>query len=352
MHRRSAEDRGRWGHWLILFAIATALCFAAAELMARAYWRIGFGVPFLHPEHILYAFYPELRMVDDARPSRFDKHYDILLLGASTLHPEWGHVEQDLIEQLAYEGRRDVRVFNLAKPAQTSRDSLLKYRALDPALFDLVIFYDGINEVRANNVPPRLFRDDYGHYAWYEAVNALAGYHRKASLALPYTLRYLAVAMRQLLRPDDYVATDIPRREWLDHGKVPRSAEPFERNIGDILDLASARGDKVMLMTFAVYAPQNYSFEAFKEKRLDYGLHLVPLELWGRREHVLATVARHNEVIRKLAAKHPEVLFVDQATLMAGHPRYFNDPCHLTASGALAFVNNIVAVLVPEHGPD
>ena len=93
----------------------------------------------------------------------------------------------------------------------------------------------------------------------------------------------------------------------------------------------------MLLMTFATYVPEDYSLEAFEAKRLDYGLHLTPLEVWGTREHVLETVAVHNEIVRSLAAQHAGVLFVDQAKLMAGVPRYFNDPCHVEAAiGSIA----------------
>ena len=63
-------------------------------------------------------------------------------------------MEMELREQLAYLGQRNVRIFNLAMPAHTSRDSWLKYAALRDARFDLVIFYHGINEARVNNAPP------------------------------------------------------------------------------------------------------------------------------------------------------------------------------------------------------
>jgi hypothetical protein len=97
----------------------------------------------------------------------------------------------------------------------------------------------------------------------------------------------------------------------------------------------------------AIYVPADYSREAFDAKRLDYGLHLSPIELWGRREDVLATVARHNEIVRGLASRHDGVLFVDQASLMGGSARYFNDPCHLTVEGSARFAEHLVPVVLP-----
>src|SRR5215471_18610955 len=338
---------GGWRARLILFLISALLCIVSAEVAARAFWRFRHGVPFGNPSHILYAYYPELKRVDKERPTHGDAFYDILFLGESTLDKNWGEVEQNLLEQLAYKGHRNVRIFNLAKPAHTSRDSWLKYAALGEARFELVVFYEGINEARANNAPPDIFREDYAHYFWYKIVNTLAPYHGTAWFALPYTLRYLAFNMQYALTKDRYVPKHAPRKDWLQYGRNPRSAVSFKHNLGAILDLAARRGDRVLLMTFATYVPEDYSLEAFKAKRLDYGLHGTPIEMWGTREHVLETVAVHNEIVRSLAAQHAGVLFVDQANLMAGNPRYFNDPCHFTAVGSSKFVEYLLMGLLP-----
>lgn len=340
-----ADHRTRSGNWrsgLILFCLSALLCVGAAEVAARAFWRLFYGVPLRHPGRILYAYYPELNRVDAGQPTRGDEYYDILLLGGSTLHKDSGSVQRVLWEQLVYNGLRKVRIFNLAMPAHTSRDSWLKYAALGKARFDLVIVYDGLNEARANNVPPELFQEDYGHYSWYEIVNALAPYHGTASFALPYTLRYLVIRIHQTLMSDRYVPTDRPRPDWIHHGEDLRSAASFKHNLDAILSLALKRADRVVLMTFALHVPKDYSLEAFRAKRLDYVLHVSPIELWGKREHVLAAVASHNEIIRSLASAHPEVLFVDQATLMNGSSRYYNDPCHFTVAGSEQFVENLL----------
>jgi hypothetical protein len=41
------------------------------------------------------------------------------------------------------------------------------------------------------------------------------------------------------------------------------------------------------------------------------------------------------------------VLFVDQARLMTGSARYFNDACHFTVAGSSKFVENLLPVLLP-----
>jgi hypothetical protein len=153
--------------------------------------------------------------------------------------------------------------------------------------------------------------------------------------------------VRQALTRDRYVPAGLPSKQWVQYGRNPRSAVSFRRNLEAILALAVRRGDRVMLMTFATYVPENYSLEAFEAKRLDYVLHLKPVEEWGRREDVVNAVAVQNEAVRSLAARHDGVLLVDQARLMAGTPRYFNDPCHLTVAGASKFAENVVAAVRP-----
>jgi len=353
--RRHGIRQGGWRAGLVLFFLSALLCVVTAELTARLFWRIWYGVSLLKPGEILYAYYPELRTVGDLPgalraaaerpPAHTDEFYDILFLGGSVLHRDWSSVELELREQLAHGGRRNVRIFNLAMPAHTSRDSLLKYAALDKARFDLVIFYHAINETRANNIPPDIFQQNYGHYSWYEWVNALAPYHGTAVLALPYTLRYLVLSARQVVMKERYLSTYRVPEHWVHHGREFKSAASFQQNLRAVLDLAAERGDRTLIMTFATYVPENYSFEAFKQKRLDYGLHRAPIEWWGPREQVLAAVDAHNEIVRRTAAQRPNVVFVDQASLMQGSPRYFNDPCHFTVLGSTRFVENILKVL-------
>lgn len=100
-------------------------------------------------------------------------------------------------------------------------------------------------------------------------------------------------------------------------------------------------------MTFAAHVPQDYSADAFEAKRLDYELHLSPIELWGRPEDVPSTLARHSAVVRSLADRYPEALFVDQARLMDGSARYFNDVCHLTVEGSVRFAENLLPEVLP-----
>jgi len=338
-------SRPRWHVVLGAVVAMLALGAIALEVAARAYWRIEYQLSFRRPNHVLYAFYPELKAVDDVRPRRGDGYFNVLMLGGSALHHTWGEVEPALAEQLDVAGLRNVRIFNFGVPAHTSRDSWLKYSAIDNARFDLVIVYDGINDTRTNNVPPELFRDDYSHYSWYGLLNAVAPSHGRATFALPYTLRYAIASARQAMAPNRYVPTHEPTASWVQYGGNLLSVSAFEQNVNRLIAIAAERGDPLMLMTFASWVPDNYSREAFIQKRLDYRLHRLPLELWGRREHVMAALAAHNEVVRRAAAGHRDILFVDQARLMTGSARNFDDPFHLTIDGSMTFAKHIVEAL-------
>lgn len=326
---------------------ALAVCAALLELFARGFFWLHDGVPRGAPDRLLEALYPEIAPLRESPPERGDAIQDVLLLGGSVLHESWGQVEAQLLEQLARAGIRDVRVHNLAQAAHTTRDSLVKYAALGAAHFDLVIVYHGINDARANNAPAELFRDDYSHLPWYGLVNAVAPSDGRAKLALPAALHLAAARLRQLLQPGRYAGGDRPRPDWLHYGATPRSAAAFEANLAAILDLAAERAERVVLATFALHVPPDYSLEAFREKRLDYLLFYSPIELWGERPHVVAAVEAHNAAIRRLAARAPGTVLVDQDRLLPRGARFFNDPCHLTVEGSEVFARHLVDAILP-----
>lgn len=330
---------------LLALLLTAVICIIAAEITARAIWSRRCGVPFYHPGRVLLAFYPEMRKVIKATPNHEDVFFNVLLLGGSLMVRRWGTVEQAISEQLAAQGYKNARIFNLCGAGHTSRDILLKYAALDRARFDLVIFSLPINDARANNVPPDLFSQDYGHFFRYETLNAMARYHGNTAFALPYSLHYLALHMCYLLKKDRYIPFGIPRQEWLEYGMIPQNDEVVRNNLSAILDLANSRGDRLVTMTFAAYDPSGYSSEAFEEKRLDFALHLLPFEIWGKREHVVAALKLGNETLRALATGRDGVVLVDQDRLMPRSARYFNDPVHLTVIGSFLFAENLVSAL-------
>jgi hypothetical protein len=270
----------------------------------------------------------------------------VLLLGASTLHPDFGPIDLMLKERLTRELRRPVRVHNLAEAGHMSRDSVLKYRAVGPVRFDLVVVYDSINETRANNCPPEVFQPDYSHFGWYLSANAVADAHGRARWALPMTCRFLVSVCQRLLWSDRMVSRGDPRPDWLPYGQTVRSADSLKANLVEILGMAHEREEPLVLMTFATHFDPRYDRQRFKQLGLDYCLHISPTDIWGPADQVRNAVSVHNRVIVDLAQAHPDVVFVDQEAGLEKTAVNFNDACHFTAHGCEIFVNALVDELL------
>jgi hypothetical protein len=322
------------------------LILLSLELASRLFWTVRHGVSFFSP-NLLYAFYPELEPV--ASPSHDDSEdpIDILLLGGSVFHEDFSTVPSVLRRRLEAKTGRPVRIHNLARAAHTSRDSRLKYELLEDRRFDLVLFYHGINEARANNSPPAMFRDDYSHYSWYASIGRLQAHRESRYLVLPYTLVYLWSAVSEGIGLSKHVSTQSPRPEWLVHGRQVKTERSFRMNLERILERAEERGEPVLLMTFATHVPPDYAHRLFIRRELDYSSHALPIELWGVPAHVQDAVRKHNAIVEKLAREH-ETLFVDQDRLIPKTRENFNDVCHLTPRGGREFVENIEGVVL-EH---
>lgn len=312
-----------------------------AELTARAYLAVFLGASFWRPSEVIDHFYPELREVRLAAISREDPSYDVLVLGASVM--VLGDIQELLQRGLEKKLGREVRIHNVSANGHTTRDSWLKYARLGDQRFDLVLVYHAVNEVRANNCPPELFRADYSHYSWYARLDALD--EGKSFLAAPVVSRLSWVSLRDALGLSDYVPTHFPRTQWLDYGATIKTGPAFAANLGRILSLAAERGDPLVLMTFAHYLPANYSLPLFRQRKLDYSGHLFPAELWGRPENVVRGMEEHNRVIRALHAQHPETLFVDQEGLIPKDGRHFGDICHLAEKGCRRWVANLISII-------
>ncbi len=328
--------------------LSLAILLVGSEVASRAYWWMAHGVDPARPDQLLEAVYPELRLASAAAAPCATDCLRVLLLGGSVLDPRWSRVPEQ-IEAGLRARTTEPRIVNLAVPGHSSRDSLLKYRAidLDPELrdlrFDLVLFYHGINETRANNVPPDRFRPDYGHYAWYERVNALAP-AGDARFFLPATLRWARVLLRQALQPDAYVPIQAPRPEWLQFGNEARSAASFRANLEEVVAIAERRGEPLALSTFAVWRPADYSLERFEAHSLDYSGHFVPIELWGEPDHVMAAVEAHNREVVEVAGNHSRILFLDLAGELPGGGEWFCDVCHLTEGASARLVDGILGL--------
>lgn len=324
----------------ILCALSTLLLF---EISSRAVLTIKMQVPFFRPGEILYVFYPKLKELRNVVSGKNNEYFDILLLGGSTLHPDYGNIEELLATNLESRNGSIVRIFNLASPGFSSLDSYSMYKRLVNRKFDLVVLYDGLNEVRANNCPPDIFKDDYSHYAWYESIKIFDSHKEIDLISLPYHLHQLIVTIKRQSDPSKYVPANEPKPEWAQYGCDIKTELSFKENYIKILEIAKNKKEAVLLMTFASYIPDSYNYQNFLDRLLDYGEHESPVELWGNPDCVTNGLAVHNEVVRELAAIYRnQVIFVDQNQWLPKEGLYFDDICHLTDLGCAVFADNIM----------
>jgi hypothetical protein len=321
------------------------------ELVCRAFWMFDRRAPLLSPRILWYAYYPQLRStgVEKAAEGRSADTFDILILGGSTISENYGTIGTRIRDAYKKQTGKTVRLFNLAYPAHNSRDSMLKYRWLADQHFDLVVAYDGVNDTRMNNTPPGLFRDDYSHCLWYRCVNRLDEHPDLNRLALPFTMQHLTDRIYEEAGLEWCASRLNPTEETTKYGSDVRTHTTFQRNLEELVETAKKRQERIVVMTFAYYVPDNYSLEACEAGTLDYATPTkTPIEIWGTPENVVQALKQQNVAVRELAKRHPEAVFVDQERLMTRTGKNFVDCCHFTDPGCVEFTGYILAALAAQ----
>jgi hypothetical protein len=218
-----------------------------------------------------------------------------------------------------------IEVLGAALREHTSQSSVYKYELLSPYNFDYVLLYDGINDLWANHVSEKDFREDYSQ------LNAFYNHN--------FPLSHSIIA-RVIYRRFIYHA---PRRVL--GGAGFRSIKVLERNIQTLVDRMRKDGAVPILMTFAWHIPDNYTLKAFREHTLGYNnpdrYEEWPVEGWGTVAHVKEGLRRTNESINSLAAREG-ILLIDQEALMRSKSQLYTDVCHFSDEGTDVFIDNIV----------
>lgn len=331
---------------LLLGVLTFLLVFAFVELTIRTTLALRYDYPFFTPRHIMYTYYPEVKPVLAADIKKNNNSFNVLLLGASVLLSADGALAKELQKGLARNlPEKKVQVYNVAASAHTSLDSWYKYQLLKNKKFDLVIFYHGINETRANNCPPEVFRPDYSHYAFYQETNLLMRHPEMNYAVLPYFLELIYLRIANSLHLHELVPGQAPRQDWLKYGQDFKTSASFAKNVNNIIGLAKVKSEKLMLLGFAYYVPANYTFERFLQKQLDYDQHISPIELWGLPQNVSKGIDGHNQILRQIAGNNSQILYTDINTAIPKNKNYFNDICHFNLNGCKIFVQKVVATL-------
>ena len=298
----------------------------------RLYYYLEFDVPFAQPvnaeEWVWRGQYPEAwhSGAVESEISVHDPFFDVLLLGGSVLEKAAANLESELQR---YTDQR-FRVFNLARPAHTSRDSYLKNTLLAHQRFELIVIYHGINDVRLNCCLEADFRKDYTHGCWYAGfVNKL---NRVRRSALP------------LIVDTGKGTTGHPTEEQLSLGKTLKTPPVFRSNMQNIVRAASETHTAVLLVTFASYIPADYSQDRLQAGQLDYGdgnQFGMAVECWGLPDAVAKTIQAHNDQLRRLAHEFENAFLIDLAQEFPADGHHFVDVCHMTALGKQSFARRI-----------
>jgi hypothetical protein len=247
------------------------------------------------------------------------------------------------------------RVISTGVPAHMSWDSVWKYRYWYEGYdFDLVLYYHGINDVRANCYPRSVFRDDYSqmpYYAQFAPAFAWTEAHPILSRCFTATLivklackaRVLRAATFQRQAPYNAPADDA----WLVEAAEIKTTQAFEANLESVVVLARSRRQRLLLLTYAYHLPPDYTHEAFVAKRLDYSRapEAVPVAVWGLPACVVAGIEAHNAVTRAVASRHPDLLFFDMDKSIPKSGEFFIDICHWTDRGRERFAAGVLEAL-------
>lgn len=316
------------------------------ECGSRAFWWMR-GVPLLTaPRQIHRSFYPKLAELQRNLSTHDTNCLDVLMLGGSVLHNDYGDIEHILRERLSRATKSCVHIHNLSEPAHTTLDSYYKYKHLSEHHFDVVVIYHGINEIRANNCPTSDFQTDYSHLSWYQLINDYEARSESRWFIAPYTIKFITFKALARLGWGGFLPTHEPTPASLEFGCDVKTAVSFKLNLERLLKLAAQRNEPVVLMTFAYHLPKGYSREAFDNHQLDYTTHALPIELWGKSTCVVKALDVHNEVISNLSKSSPGVTLVDQKRQIPAVGRLFNDICHFTHEGCEKFVDYLLPTIV------
>lgn len=327
------------------------LALVLLELGARAVLRFGAGISLVRPDTALVSYYARLGPLLAREVRNDDDRIDVLLLGGSVLDERWSAIPHALAERLEQATGRPVRIHGAAASAQTTRDSAVLFEALAGQDYDVVLLYHGINDVRAGAVSNDRFRPTYAHVRRYRDLDTLLAWQDGVPAALPYALARTWDGLGDLFGRE-FADGERPRPDDAELAADRKTVAPFRANVEQVLDAARSRGIPVVLPTFAIWTPPDYSEAAFDARELAYGRHRIPTEAWGAPEVVPDVVDAHVEVVRELAQTDGARL-VEVAGAISGDATHFDDICHLTVAGAVRFAELVTpaleAAIVGEH---
>lgn len=308
------------------------------EMIARIFVAVSFQTSLLTPDLLKDNFYPELDFeLNENKAS-------ILILGGSVLYNEIIPIE---LNGISYEtsfcalselNSSNLEVINLAQPGHNTMDSWYKYEYLKNQMFDYVFLYHGINDTRANNWPADKFDKNYRHIEFYDDLYVVQRHPELPFITAFFTFDWFLHTVAK--KNKNYLPKELftgllsgSPEDFLLFGSQIKTESTFERNVKNVISLSEQKTEMLVISTYAYYAPDNYSYEAFKAQELDYDQQIFPTELYGLPENVVKGLMAHNAVINELATLYPAIYMIDIEQEIPRSSEYFDDICHLTENG-------------------
>ena len=253
--------------------------------------------------------------------------YRIVALGGSSTYDvsiqDNGETFTAQLENLLDEeyGYQNVQVINAGVPGYNSWEILvnLQFRVLDLDP-DLVIIYEGTNDVHARLVEPSAYRgDDFGRRRAWQAPPVAFWEHSALLRILSRTMNFTRqVSVDDFVSAPTYVSWPFESRldaVDMDPAEILEANPPiyFRRNLENMIAIAKEHDVQILLSTWAFspnlndYASERYYQQGFRE---------------------------NNEIVKDVAVSHDIPLF-DFAAVMPQDAIYWADGRHSNQAGAL-----------------
>ncbi|HEV7349123.1 hypothetical protein [Telluribacter sp.] len=314
----------------------------------------GFATCIFNPYHsFIKKHYSELAPIF-AQNTREEKDVkNILILGGSVVSTNWSHLEtrlEKLLQPHLSKGSA-IRVYNAAAPANTSLDNLIKYKLVANQHFDLVIYYEAINENRFNNVPSELFREDYSHVVWYRDVHLIVQHTELKYTVIPYTLHFIYKKLKHLYtKPASLDMNSVPF-DYVTHGSEIKTSVSYRKNIQELINIAKSRQEPLLLMSYASFFPEGVHLTGTETDKSYFGKckYQSSISIWGTPENVQKGIKVHNDQLRELVALN-KISFLDMDVALPRNKENFCDICHLREeTGVQQFANILKDHIFSEH---
>lgn len=328
--------------YLYFYLIFLFLILLICELILRL-GLLFLNFPFLQPASVLEKkYYPEVAEISEAASAADQETKNVLILGGSVISSGWSRMESrlDTLLPLKYGEDYTYKIYNAAMAGHSSRDNLIKYQLLESVNFDLVIFYEAINEVRANNIPHEWFEDDYSHIEWYEEIKLVRSHPEINITVIPFVLHKAYNGINRIIKQRPYEEFGEVNPAYVSYGDSIKTVGPYENNLSGLIDLAQRKKEPLLFVKYVTFFPENVILTG-EENNMKYFAgcqYACPVSIWGIAENVKKGVEQHNKVLARLAEQYDlEYLELD----IPLQPEYFCDVCHVSEEGAIEFSSQL-----------